>query len=67
MTFLDKKKTLKIENCKFKKRGLLAKQITTENLPELLDLYEKISELILYISNATINQYVLLLDRFAFI
>jgi hypothetical protein len=32
-----------------------------------LDNYEKIYELILYIPSAIINQYVLLLDRFAFI
>jgi hypothetical protein len=43
-------------------------QITTLNLPELLDHYEKIiSELILYIPNAKIDQDVVLLDRFALI
>jgi hypothetical protein len=42
-------------------------QITTYNLPMLLNLYEKISKLNLYIQNATINEYITLLDRFAFI
>ena len=44
-----------------------AEKIKTYNLPVLLNLYEKISKLYLYIQNATINQYVTLLDRFAFI
>ena len=33
----------------------------------VLNFYEKISKLNLYIQNATINQYVSLLDRLAFI
>ena len=36
-------------------------------MPELLNLYEKISKFNLYIPNTTINQYILLLDRFALI
>jgi hypothetical protein len=32
-----------------------------------LDKYERISNLILYIPNATVNQYALLSERFAFI
>ena len=34
---------------------------------EYLDNYRQITKLILYIPNATINQYEILLDRFAFI
>ena len=32
-----------------------------------MDNYKKVTKLILYIPNASINQYVVLLDRFAFI
>ena len=46
---------------------LPAVKITTYNLPVFLNLYEKILKLNLYIQNATINQYVTLLDKFALI
>ena len=46
---------------------MVTQQITAYNLPELLNEYDKVSKLILYIPNATISQYVHLIGRFALI